>query len=402
MGGPMFSLQPYRALLHTPDLGYAVLASVIGRLPISITGFAILLFIQEQAGSFVTAGAISAIYVLGLAALAPFLGRLIDRVGPKPVLTFGAIAYPAALVLLVALVQVSVPPFLIAICAAVAGASLPPITVCMRALYPQLVAEENLLQTAYSLDAALIEAIFILGPIVVSAFAAIGSAQNAIMLAALCAVVGSFLFLRSRGVRRWKIHATEKPRGLPGPLTHPILLMLFLVTLLNASAFGLFEIAVTGLATKQGSPAAAGIILGLASVGTTLGVLVYGSRAWWPPLARQFFHTLLLMVAGLLLLAPIANLAWLSAVVVIACAPMSVALAITSLLIARIAPRAMLAESFTWMATFLLAGISLGLATGGVLVERASPFLAFILASALAGCAALLVRGRLMPISATS
>ncbi|MGH8718997.1 MAG: hypothetical protein ACREV0_08675, partial [Burkholderiales bacterium] len=316
--------------------------------------------------------------------------------GPRPILTLGAIVYPAALALLIALVSLPAPLVWIALCAALAGASLPPITVCMRALYPQLLVEENLLHTAYSLDAALIEAVFILGPIVVSAFAAMGSPQSAIALAALCAATGSFLFLRSPGVRRWKIHSLEKRAGLLGPLTHPGLLMLFVVTLFNASAFGLFEVAVTGLATRQGSPAAAGVILGLASVGTTLGVLVYGSRSWWPPLSRQFFYTLLMMAVGLLLLAPIENLARFAAVVVVACAPMSVALAITSLLISKIAPRAMLAESFTWMATFLLTGISLGLAGGGLFVERNSPLTALVLASLLAGCAALLVRFRLI------
>ncbi|MGH8728366.1 MAG: MFS transporter [Burkholderiales bacterium] len=391
----VFSLQPYRALVVTPDLAAAVLASVIGRLPIGITGFAILLYVQAETRSFATAGALSAIYVLGLAAAAPFLGRLIDRAGPRRVLTVSAIVHPAMLVSLIALVSRDASLGLTVLCAAGAGASLPPITVCMRALYPQLVGDEKLLHTAYSLDAALIEAVFILGPMVVSVFAALDSSQSAIALAAICATTGSFLFLRSSAVRRWKTDVAEHPRGLLGPLRHPALLVLFLVTLLNASAFGLIEVAITGLATMQGYTAAAGVILGLASVGTTLGVLIYGSRSWWPPLARQFFYALLLMASGILLIAPIQNLVLLACVIVIAAAPTSVALAITSLLISKLAPRAMLAESFTWMATFLLTGISLGIAGGGVLVEAASPFAALILASALAAFAALLVRLRL-------
>lgn len=77
----MFSLQPYRALFGTPDLAPAILASVIGRIPISITSLAILLVVQASADSIAVAGATSAFYVLSLAAFAPLLGRLTIELG---------------------------------------------------------------------------------------------------------------------------------------------------------------------------------------------------------------------------------------------------------------------------------------------------------------------------------
>ncbi|MGH8744851.1 MAG: MFS transporter, partial [Burkholderiales bacterium] len=159
----MISLKRYRQLFSVPHVAPAVLASVLGRIPMSITGLAILLFVQSKSGSFALAGGVSALYVLGLAVLAPLLGRLIDRVGPKLVLSASAAIYPAALIALVLLVSQSAPSYWIAVCATVAGAAMPPITVCMRALYPQLLREDRLLQAAYSLDSALIEMIFILG-----------------------------------------------------------------------------------------------------------------------------------------------------------------------------------------------------------------------------------------------
>ncbi|HYC45437.1 MAG TPA: hypothetical protein VED01_08095, partial [Burkholderiales bacterium] len=69
-----------------PDLRPTVVASIAGRLPIGIAGLAILLFVQGRSGSFALAGTASALYVLGLGAVAPFLGRFIDRLGPRPVL----------------------------------------------------------------------------------------------------------------------------------------------------------------------------------------------------------------------------------------------------------------------------------------------------------------------------
>ena len=130
----MITFQRYAILLRTPDLRTTLLASVVGRIPIGVAGLAILLFVQGKSGSFAQAGAASALYVLGLAALAPFIGRAIDRLGPRPVLLAGAVVYPAALVALVLLVAYAADWWWIAASALLAGAMLPPITICMRAI----------------------------------------------------------------------------------------------------------------------------------------------------------------------------------------------------------------------------------------------------------------------------
>ena len=59
---------------------------------------------------------------------------------------------------------------------------------------------------------------------------------------------------------------------------------------------------------------------------------------------------------------------------------MAPAIASQSLLVSRRASREMLAEAFAWSATCLLAGISGGIAAGGVLAEYVAP--SWILAGA--------------------
>jgi MFS family permease len=98
-------LDRYLDLLRVPAVRGTLAASIPGRLPIGIAGFAILLLVQNQSGSFVTAGVASALYVLGLASVAPLIGRMIDRVGPLPVLRLCVTIYPAMLVALVLLVK---------------------------------------------------------------------------------------------------------------------------------------------------------------------------------------------------------------------------------------------------------------------------------------------------------
>jgi hypothetical protein len=87
------------------------------------------------------------------------------------------------------------------------------------------------------------------------------------------------------------------------------------------------------------------------------------------------------MCLGLALLAPVEDLMLFGAIAVVAGVPMSTVLAAQSVLIAGIAPRAALAEAFTWASSSLLAGVSVGIAVGGLLLEVATPMLALFAAS---------------------
>jgi hypothetical protein len=59
---------------------------------------------------------------------------------------------------------------------------------------------------------------------------------------------------------------------------------------------------------------------------------------------------------------------------------MAPVIALQSVLVTRFTPPAMLAESFTWAATALLGGVSLGIAVGGLIVDYQSPFAAMLAA----------------------
>jgi MFS family permease len=395
----VISFARYARLLRTPGLRSALLSSVPGRLPMGIAGLAILLYVQSGTGSFAAAGVVSALYVLGLAAIAPLVGRLIDRLGPRPLLQVSALIYPAALITLVVLVENGASAGWLGVAALVAGAMLPPITICMRALFPRLLSDTDLLQTAYSVDSILIESIFVAGPALIAFFVAMEMRGGAVLFAAACAIIGSAFFIRSPAIRQWVRPVTHARTSLLGPLRNPALLALYIATMFYSISFGLLEVAVTALATVQGRPAAAGIILALASVGSAAGALVYGSRDWAFSLQRQYILAQFAMAIGLFALAPVSNLYWLGALCVIACSPMAPVIAAQSVLVARLSQRTMLAESFTWAATSLLCGVSAGIAAGGAIVDSHAPAWAMIaagcstLAAALVSMLALLIAG---------
>ena len=364
----MISLARYAALLKPREMKQTITASMIGRLPIGITGLAILLLVQGATDSFARGGAATACYVIGLATVAPAVGRVIDRRGPRLALLSCGVAFPAALIALVMAVQQQWHPLLVLGFAAAAGAVFPPITVCMRTYFRQRLADDALLSAAYSLESVLIELIFIAGPMLVALFVAFWSAAGAVLFAAVCGFVGTFLFLRSPPLRQWRIEP-RAAASLLGPLAEPRFVYLVMVILCYSMAFGLVEIGLTAYASEQGKPALAGVLLGTMSAGSALGGLAYGSRSWHFPLTRQFALMLALMGAGLLLLAlpwsPLPFALWTAFAGVV----MAPALIIQSMLVAKAARAEHLTEAFTWSASALLSGVGIGVAAGGVLLE---------------------------------
>jgi len=395
----VISLARYSALLGQPSLRSTILASVLGRLPIGITGLAILMLAQDTTGSFGRGGAVAASYVAGLATFAPLLGRWIDRHGPRATLLCCALAFPAALAGLVAILSAQNAPspgWLAFVLAASAGACFPPITACMRTFFKQKLHDDALLAAAYSLESVLIELIFILGPVLVAMFVALASPAAAVLFAAACAGAGTLLFQRSRALRQWR---TEPRSGgsLFGPLAERGFLPLLVVIVCYASAFGLVEIGTTAYAREAGSPALAGILLGVMSIGSAAGGLVYGSRNWRLPLARQFALMLAIMGLGV---APLALLpdAWAFGLWCLAAGiAMAPALIMQAMLVAKTSRPENLTEAFTWSSTGLLAGVGLGLTAGGTLLEvQKSP--AVFAAAALLSIAAGLLAIRLVRV----
>jgi MFS family permease len=363
----VISLQRYALLFARGELRRTFAQSVIGRLPIGLSGLAILLLVQTTTGSFARGGAAAASYVFGLAAVAPVLGRAIDRYGPRRILLASGVLFPSALVALVLAVSHGSAALTLAL-AALAGATFPPITVCVRTYFRRELGDDPLLAAAYSAESFLIEMIFIIGPMVVALFVALASAAAAVCFAAVCAFAGTLLFLRSPALRAWHIEARTS-RSLLGPLAERRFPALVAVVLCFSSAFGFMEIGVTAYATEKASAALAGVLLGVMSMGSALGALVYGSRLWHAPLAQQFALALALMAIGLGALVlpwPLVPFTLWCALAGIAMAP---ALIIQSMLAAKIARPEHVTEAFTWTTSALLSGVGIGLAAGGALLE---------------------------------
>jgi MFS family permease len=100
------------------------------------------------------------------------LGRLVDRVGQTRVLVGCAVASALSFGALAAAGGFASPVALAGL-AALAGASIPPVGACMRALWSGLLGQGGQLQAAFAVESTVQELIFVIGPPLVAVLAAV-------------------------------------------------------------------------------------------------------------------------------------------------------------------------------------------------------------------------------------
>ena len=195
---------PYKRLLALRDARLPLLGALIGRLPIAALSLSTILMIRHETGSFAIAGAVEASVTVAVAVSFPIQGRLVDRLGQTPVLVPVALANPLALVALVLAAQSGAGLAVLLPIGALCGATIPALSSCMRTLWSDLVSDDVLRQSAFALDAVLLEVCFILGPLITGALVAIGSPAAAVLANAAFSTIGTLVFAASRASRAWR------------------------------------------------------------------------------------------------------------------------------------------------------------------------------------------------------
>ena len=160
---------PYRRLFMLPGAKAFCLSGAVARLPISMMSLGIVLALNHLYDNWTIAGTMSAAYVLAMSCVTPFYARAFDRFGQARV---GRLALAVQIVAMLAfafaaLVRVPIPLlFALAIIMGLTQFSFGAL-VRTRWSYALRGVEdgEQLLNTAYAMEAAIDEIVFILGPI---------------------------------------------------------------------------------------------------------------------------------------------------------------------------------------------------------------------------------------------
>ena len=382
----MGALERYRRVLGVPHVGSLWVAATLARLPIGINGLAIVLAMRHETGSFGAAGAAAGAYAAMLGLSTPFQGRLLDRYGPRRILSPMVVYHAVVLVAFVLLLD-SAPTWLLVTLAGLSAIGLPPWGAVLRAMWPRLLGDEDLVTTAFALDAALVEFVFILGPLLVSLILVFAAPEIALLVSAALVLLGTFSVIGNTAIRGW-IPEERHGRGFLGPLRSPGLLTIALASVPLGVSFGAIEIALPAFARHAGEAGEAGVLISAWGLGSAAGALVYGAVPSPRPLHdRWLIFTAVLTVATLLPLAA-TSVPLMIALVVPCGAFIAPALASGSQLMGILAPPGMATEAYAWGPTSLVVGIAVGNALAGAIVQTADWRLAVVVAVVMAGLSA--------------
>jgi MFS family permease len=390
-------LASYRRFLAIPGALRLLVSAVATRMPTSMLSLSIVLLFHARTGSFALAGVAVGVFALSNAAMAPLQGILVDRLGQPRVLAVCALGQSAALLLLVLAVQADVPPAPTVAFVGVAGALVPPSMACVRALWPTITPDAATRDAAYALDAIIVELAWVLGPLIVVATVLLVSPSAAILACVAITLAGTATLASSPHARCWRPYHPHPRRPRAGAVASRPLRLLLLSIGLTGFWWGALQVGFPALAVHAGSRQAAGVMLGLVSVGGVLGGLVYGARRWHLSLDRRYPALLALMAVLLIPLTVAHSLAAGITLSVLAGLAMTPAISCQNTLVGAAAPADAMTEAFAWTTAATFAGIAAGSVAAGALVDVAGvggPFASASAALAVAAAVAAASRGR--------
>lgn len=357
---------PYSALFTAPGSRAFVLAGMIARMPISMTGIGLITMLSQLHGGYALAGAVAATFALATAFCAPQVSRLVDRYGQGRVLPIAALVGGGALLMLLLCTRLQAPQWSLFVFAALAGC-MPSMSAMVRARWTEIYRGQPQLQTAYALESVLDEVCFIVGPPLSVGLCVVLFPEAGPLAALLALAIGVTAFVLQRSTEP-AIHPHDQQQ--PGsaiasvPVRWLILLMVALGTIV-----GVVDVVSVAFAQQQGQPAAASIVLSVYAIGSCLAGLAFGALKLDVPLPRLFLYggvATALTTLPLLLASDILSLALTVFVAGLFFAP---TLIVAMALIERIVPPAKLTEGLTWLVTGLSIGVAVGAAGSGWLVD---------------------------------
>lgn len=383
-------LTTYRDAFSAPGAPLFSATATFARLPLSMTGLGIVLLVVARTDSYARAGTVAAVYVLVASVAGPVQGRLADRIGQAPVLWVAGAIHATGIGITLLVVGEPAPAAHLAV--ALAGLGAPQAGNMVRARWAHVLEDRERLSTAFAIEAVLDEAVFVLGPVLVT-FLTLSVAESSGLL-----VAGGVSTLASWGLalqRRSEPPVADRAAPRAAPIDFSILGPLAATAVGLGVLFGSTEVIVVAFTEEAGRDQLAGVVLAVWAAGSLLAGLVVGALPPSDP-ARRMRRALLGLTV---LFAPLGLIDSVGLLIVgmlgagLMIAPSLVAM--TRLVELGVPPRR-LTESLAWTTTGMSAGVAIGAAAAGIVIDAfgASPGFAVPL---VAGAVATVVAWVLVP-----
>ncbi|WP_315583619.1 MFS transporter [Actinomyces viscosus] len=380
----------YNTILSRPGARSFTTAGLIARFPMSMVGISTILAVEELYGSYTAAGLVSAANFVAMAVGAPVLARCVDRYGQSRVMMPAVVVSSVSLAGLVAAASARMHLGVLAVLAALAGGLAGSMGSLVRARWTAMLTRPEDVHAAFSLEAALDEVAFILGPVLATAlcttpFLPVTSGWVACLAMQL---LGGLWFLSQRATE--PVPHPHRPQRRAGAtestettgtsedagyradgaahdsarhrpvLRYGAVVAAVVVFLLAGAMFGANDVAAVAFATEAGHKSASGLVLAVWGVGSFAAALLYGSRTWGWPLWKQLMAGLVALAVGTSTFSLAPNLVVLSVLALVT--GLAIAPTLTSgnnIVQVTVAP-SQLTEGLAWVSTALNVGVSVG------------------------------------------
>lgn len=423
---------PYARLFSIPGTKAFCASGAVARLPMSMMGLGIVLALNHMYDNWTIAGVMSAAYVLATAAVTPLYARLFDRFGQRKV---GPVILTVQIIVMLgfafaALMRVPIP--LLFVLAVVMGMTQFSFGALVRTRWAYVLdraGKGELLNTAYALESAIDEIVFIFGPILAAFLAASVHPVSQLFVPTLACAFGGAVFFALRDtqppvLREITVVAADtddadvrlaaggaaangtagtaasanrfdldrlktdgRDRNKRNVLTYAGVLPLLAVFIVFNMAFTAFDTSMTAVMKSLHLDSVLGVQLAMLAVGSCMGALVFGSRELKGSRWRHMIMFLALMTAGFVVIHLCqGNLIVMGLVEILTGLTISPVFASGNLLVKETVPEESLTEGLSWVSTAGTMGASFGSMITGIVLDHFNPSVGLSLPAVFVGC----------------
>jgi len=351
-----------------------------------MSGLGLLWTVRHYSGSFATAGIVVGAFAFGEALLGPQAARAMDRYGQTRILPLLVAVHAIALALLVVGVARIAPVAGLCVAAVLAGGSIPQSGSLSAVRWVYVLADPDLLVTAFSLEAVANDVAFLVGPAVVVAIGALTwPVLGTVIAAALVLGGGVGLALQNSSapppaprIAEGQLRACDS--GVRCLFSRGFVALLVVNVALGA-LFGTLQVAVSATVVDHHAVALGGVVYAVMSVTSLISGLVYGSiRRPWPPRRVLLVLSAYLVVAtGLLQVTTgMVALAVGLGLIGVAVAPL---LVVSAVLTEQVVPAGALTQAFAWLGSASAAGLAIAAAGAGAAIQAHGTSAGFLTAT---------------------
>jgi MFS family permease len=385
-------LGPYKDVLSRPGALAFSASGALARLPMSMVGIGIVLMVSAEYGSYGLAGRVSAVYVIAQAVCSPQLSRLVDRHGQARIMRPAVAVSAAGLVGLIAASLTGASEVVLYVTAAVTGAAIGSFGSLVRARWSYVLGDTRQMHTAYALESALDELVFVVGPVAATLLATGVAPSAGLVIPLVAMIVGGYWFCALKATEP-PVASKDQPRPRGSVLRTPAMFVLVLVFVAMGSIFGANDVATVAFADEAGHKNMAGPVLAVFAAGSLVSGLLYGTRHWKRPLHQRFANGMIALAIGVSLFFFVDSLWALAAVMFVTGFAIAPTIINGNALVPQLVPAERLTEGLTWVGTALGVGVSVGSSVAGVRIDAAGShagFLVVVVSAAVAVIAVLL------------